>query len=295
MSERIPSCISLLAISAVGNYQLEDISVVSVVKPKDKLIQIGLEILGRDTMIDTNDRPFKQRPEVLDTHCVNVTIDERLGVNDSLVLESLGGFVVTFEFISDEHIGIKADKGFEERGERIGFEVLDDLGYYVTASLLESHDNLLARSTTTTLSPGLLAADVSIIGLDNTTEFVLEDSMSHGFANLLGHTPSSLVSDTEGSLKLFSGHTFLVVTHQPDGDKPLFERSSGAVEDRSGGNRELVPASGALPDFTFFDSVGVFRSALGASNTLGPTLAAKEDFTLVLGGEPFLEFENIHA
>lgn len=246
-------------------------------------------------MVDTDNRSFEQRPEVLDTHCVDIPVDKRLSVDDGLVLESFSGFAVAFKFISDEHIGIKADKGFEERGERIGFEVLDDLGHYVAASLLEPYDNLFAWSTTTSFATATLAADVGVIGFDNTAEFVLEDSVSHSFTDLVRHTPSSLISDTESSLKLFGGYSFLVATHQPDGDKPLLERCSGAVEDRSGSDGELVSASGALPDFTFFDSIGVFSSTFGASNTLGPTFAAKEDLALVLGGEPFLEFENIHA
>ena len=119
--------------------------------------------------------------------------------------------------------------------------------------------------------------------------------MSHGFADLLRHAPRCLVGNTESSLKLFSGDTFLVATHQPDGDKPLLERCSGAVEDRTRCNRELVSASRALPNFPFFDPIGVFGSAFGAGNAFGPTFVAKEDFALALGGEPFLEFENIHA
>jgi len=268
---------------------------VSIVEPEDKLIQVALEVFGGNAVIDPDDRSLKQRPEVLDTHCVNVAIDEGLGVDDSLVLESLGGFAVTSKLVSDEHIGIKANEGIEERGECCGFEVLDDPGYYIPAALLEPYDNLLARGTTTTLPSRLLTTYVSIVGLDDTAKLVLEGSMSHGFADLLGHTPSSFVGNTEGSLKLFSGYSFLVVAHQPDSDKPLLKRCPRAVEDRSSSDRELVSASGALPDFTFFDPVGVFSSALGASDTFGPTLAAEEDFALVLGGEPFLEFENIHA
>jgi len=282
-------------ILAICQDNIKNIRVMSIVEPKDKLIQIRLEILGGHAVIDTDNCSLEQAPEVFHTHCMNVSINEGLGMADGFMLSVASGLGVTLEFIGDEQFGIDTNEGIKERGERIGFEVLDDLGYNVTASLLEPYDDLLAGSTTATLSSRLLATDISIIGFDNTTEFVLEGSVSHSFANLLRHTPRCLVGNTEGSLKLFSGDTFLVTTHQPDGDKPLPERCPGAVKDRSSSNRELVSASGALPHFTFFDPIGVFGSAFGASNALGPTLVAKEDFALALGGEPFLEFENIHA
>jgi len=67
------------------------------------------------------------------------------------------------------------------------------------------------------------------------------------------------------------------------------------MEDSSRSYGELVSTSRTLPDFPLLDPIGMFSSAPGASNAIGPTLLTKKDLTLVLGGEPFLEFENIHA
>jgi len=67
------------------------------------------------------------------------------------------------------------------------------------------------------------------------------------------------------------------------------------MEDSSRGHRELVSASGALPDSSFLDPIGMFSSAFGASDAVGPTLLTKKDLAFVLGREPFLKFENIHA
>jgi len=269
--------------------------VVPIVEPEDKFVEIDLKVFSRHAMIDSDNRSFEQAPEVLHAHCVNVSVYECFGMTDGFMFSVASGLGIALEFIGDKQFGIDTNEGIKERGERIGFEVLDDLGYYVTASFLEPHDDFLAGSATATFPAGLLATDVGVIGLDDTTKLILEDGMSHGFADLLGHTPRCLVGNTEGSLKLFGGDAFLVATHQPDSDKPLLERCSGAVKDRSSSNRELVAASGALPHFTFFDPIGVFGSAFGAGNAFGPTLVAKEDFALALGGEPFLELENIHA
>ncbi len=276
-------------------YEFKDRLIMSIVEPEDEFIQVGLEVFGRYAVVHANNCSLEQAPEVFHTHCVNVSVHECFGMTDGFVLSVASGFGITLEFIGDKQFGIDTNEGIKEWGERIGFEVLDDLGHYVTASLLESHDDLLTGSAAATLPPRLLTTDVSVVCLDDTTEFVLEDGVSHGFADLLRHTPCCLVGNTDGSLKLFGGDAFLIATHQPDGDKPLPERCPGAVEDRSGSNRELVSASGALPDFSFFNPIGMFGSALGTSNAFGPTLVAKEDFALALGGEPFLEFENIHA
>ena len=67
------------------------------------------------------------------------------------------------------------------------------------------------------------------------------------------------------------------------------------MEDSPRSYRELVSTSRTLPDLPFLEPIGMFSSAPGASNTVGPTLLTKKDLAFVLGGEPFLEFENIHA
>ena len=283
------------SILAVGYHKLEDVFIIPVIKAEDEFIQVGLKVLCRYAVIDADNCSLEQAPEVFDAHCVNVSIDECLGMANGFMLSVASGLSVALEFIGDKQFGIDTNEGIKEWSERIGFEVLHDLGHNVTAPLLEPYDDLLAGSATATLSSRLLATDVSVIGFDNTTEFVLEGVVSHGFADLLRHTPCCLVGNTESSLKLFSRDTFLVATHQPDGNKPLLERCPGAVEDRTRCDRELVSASRALPHSTFFDPIGVFGSASGASNAFGPTLVAKEDLALVLGRESFLEFENIHA
>jgi len=173
---------------------------------------------------------------------------------------------------------------------------LDDFGNDVSAPLLNPNDDLFARGTTPSLPAGLSPANVGIVNFDDTSKLVLEViSWPHGFSNLHCHSPRGLVGNAKGSLKLFSGYALSGVNHQPDSDKPLLERSPGAVEDSPRSYRELVSTSRTLPDLPLLDPIGMFGPAPGATNTIGPTLLTKEDLALVLGGEPFLEFENIHA
>ena len=127
-----------------------------MIEAEGKLIQIRLEILGGYAVIDADNCSLEQAPEVLDTHCVDVSIDERLGMANGFMLSVTSGLGVTLEFIGDKQFGIDTNEGIKEWGERIGFEVLDDLGHNVTASLLEPYDDLLAGSATATLSSRLL-------------------------------------------------------------------------------------------------------------------------------------------
>ena len=267
-----------------------------IVEPKDKLIQVNLKVFGGHTMINTDDCSLEQTPEVLDAHCMDIAVDEGFGMTYDFMSSTTGGFGITLEFVGNKQFGIDANEGIKERGERFSLEVLDDPGYYVTASLLEPHDNLFAWGTTSSLPAGPLAADVGVVDFNDTTELVFEPiPWPHGFSYLHTNTPRSLVSNPKGSLKLFSGDPLLVTAHQPDSNKPLLEGRPTTMKDRSSGNRELISTGGALPNVPFFDPIGVFGSAFGATNTFGPTLATKENLAFVLGGESFLEFENIHA
>lgn len=45
---------SLRNLSAVSNYLVKDIIVISVVEPEDKLVEIGLEVLRGDAVVDTD-------------------------------------------------------------------------------------------------------------------------------------------------------------------------------------------------------------------------------------------------
>jgi len=67
------------------------------------------------------------------------------------------------------------------------------------------------------------------------------------------------------------------------------------MEDGSGSDGELMAAILAFPYLALFDAIGVGAPARWASDTVGPAHLGEEDLALVLGGESFLKFENVHA
>ena len=65
----------------------------------------------------------------------------------------------------------------------------------------------------------------------------------HGTTELLQNQPRGLVADLELSLQRLGTHTRLLRTQQPDGDKPLTNRRTGVMQNRSSGQRCLPVAS----------------------------------------------------
>jgi len=280
---------------AIGKHCLEDVIVEAVVESEDELIEVGLEVFSRYTMVDTDNRSLEEAPEVLHPHRVDVSVDECLGVADGFMLSTSSSLGVALEFIGDEQFCANADEGIEDRGKCFGFEVLDDLCCDVTTSLLEPHNYFFAGSATPTLPTRFLATNVSVVGFDDTAELIFKPiPWPHGLSDLHTDAPSALVGDAKSPFELFSGDTFLGIAHQPDSDIPFLKRSMGTMKDGVCCHGELVSAGGALPHLTLFEPVGIVSSTLGTSDAVGPALGAKKLLALVLGGEPFLQLDDVH-
>lgn len=255
-----------------------------------------MQVLGGHAVIDTNDCTLEQAPEALDSHGMNVSVYESLGVAYRSMSSTASSGLVALEFIGDKQLSIDASEGVKERGKRFGFEVLDNFGDDVTASLFEPCDDLFTGSTTTTLSSAMSPGDVGVINFNDTSEFILEVvAGTHSLTDLHRHAPRGFVGDSDGTFDLFSRNAFLAFDHQPDCDKPLGERGPASMEDRAASDGELMGASGALPNLPFFDPVRMNRPASWTSDTIGPAHLAKKDLAFVLGGESFVNIDNVYA
>jgi len=274
---------------------IKEIGIMAMIESEDELVQVCLEVLGRDTVVDTNDRSLEEGPEGFDAHGMDVAFDEGLGMADGPVRESFGSLPVSLVFVGAEQFGIETDVGIEQGSERFSGEVLNDLGYSVTASLDHSDNDLLAGSTTATLPAGSLATDVGVVGFDDSSELIFEPiPWPHGLADLHSHSPCGFVCDSEGSFELFRADALLGVDHEPDGCKPLLKGCAGSMKDGSGSDRELIGTGFAAPYVTGTNPVGVRGSTTRTGNAIGPTLATKEFLALALGGEAILQLDNVH-
>jgi len=76
--------------------------IISIVESEHELIQVGLEVLSRNTVINADDRSFEERPERLDSHYVYVPVDERLRMTNDRVRTAANRLNIAPEFIRDE-------------------------------------------------------------------------------------------------------------------------------------------------------------------------------------------------
>ncbi len=266
-----------------------------MIEPKDELIQVGLKVFGGDAVVDPEDCSLEQAPEALDAHCMDVSVDERLGMTDGSVGVASSGLPVAPEFICAEKLSVGADNRIENLGERNGLHIGDHAGNHLSATFLDAKDDLFAGGTTTPLATRTPTADVGFIDLDDTSELVFKPiPRSEGLAYLHRHSPGGLVGDSKGSLKLLGRDSFLGVDDEPDRYIPLLKRGSASMEDGAGGDGELIGTAFAAPDSASGNPVGVRSTATRTQYTFGPSLGAKEVFALALGGEPFLQVDYVH-
>jgi len=67
------------------------------------------------------------------------------------------------------------------------------------------------------------------------------------------------------------------------------------MEDGAGSDGEFIGTVAATPYLAGGNPVGLSGVTTRTGNAFGPTLGAKEDLALVLGGEPFLKVDDVHA
>ena len=292
----LPGHHKLYGCPGIAQDRFKDIRVVSVVEPEYELIQIGLEVFRGHSVIYADDCSFEQAPEALNAHSVDVAVDERPGMTHSSVGIASSGLPVALEFIGAEEFSVGADNSIEYFSEGNSLHVGNYAGNHLSSAFLDAEGDPFARCATASLAASTATANIGLIGLYDTSELVFEPiPWPQGLAYLHRHSPGGFVGDSKGSLKLLGRDSLLGVDDQPDRYIPLLKRSSASMEDGARGDGELVGAAFAAPDSTGGNPVGVCSTATRAQYTFRPSLGAKEVFALALGGEPFLQVDDVHA
>jgi hypothetical protein len=133
--------------------------------------------------------------------------------------------------------------------------------------------------------PGLLAANPRVINLYLAMQG-LPNGIHHRPAKFVQHHPRGLVAaKTELTLQQQSGHATLVSRHQIRRPKPVGQWNLGAVKDRPGCQRNLVPTFGALVAPLFHQFIRSFVPASRASKAIRPTARRQILLASLLCGE----------
>src|SRR5271156_407866 len=116
------------------------------------------------------------------------------------------------------------------------------------------------RGVAATAAPGpfagALAADVSVVDLDpraGGAELVTTVALEHGLHQLVLKPPGSVSRDPKPPAQLDVGYSLLALAKQMHGAEPHPHRQLGALQNGTGDQRRLVPASLALKQLTALD------------------------------------------
>jgi hypothetical protein len=120
-----------------------------------------------------------------------------------------------------------------------------------------------------TLQARLLAADRGLIHLHLAGELAAI-RIDHRAAQLVEHQPGRLVVDVELLAELECRDAGLQRGHEVGGGEPGSQGQAGAMEDRAGGRRGLVPAAPALPEPARAEQACVGGPAPRAAEALRP-------------------------
>ena len=139
-----------------------------------------------------------------------------------------------------------------------------------------------------------LPADVGLIDLDGSGELSVGRDFPHSPADPVAEVPSGFVAHAEGQLELVGAHALLGFAHEVGSEEPLPERKVGVMEDRSGLDREAVPAAVAVELVARRDPRDRLEPARGAADALRPTESFEVRSAAILGAELLDELDEVH-
>ena len=94
---------------------------------------------------------------------------------------------------------------------------------------------MLVRSAALGLRCALLAADESLVGLDNAAAAFAahrgERACAHRLAQAVAHEPGRLIGHADGAVELMRAHSLLAGIHQAGRQRPFRQRNVAAFHD----------------------------------------------------------------
>src|SRR4051795_9979649 len=139
----------------------------------------------------------------------------------------------------------------------------------VVARRHRRHERLLAGGTPAP-PPRTVPAEVGVVHLDPAVQPLPPLPLGHDAHDLLLQRPSVRLLDAETPAQLDRADAVLGGGDQPHRQEPAGERQLGGVEDRAGGERDLVAAGAALDLGPGAEPLALARAAQRADEALRP-------------------------
>ena len=148
------------------------------------------------------------------------------------------------------------------------------------------------RCSTTAFSTSALSTPVSVIQLDDTRQRLAVITLFHYLHQLVFHTPSSFVRNTQLAFHFQRRDPALGLSQDVHPQQPYRQRQLGILKDRTTDERSLMMAPMALIDFPRRDHTVTPVATFRAHEPFGPAPPEHGIVTLLLGAVLFQEFRN---
>src|SRR5882724_3262232 len=184
-------------------------------------------------------------------------------LNDRVVAEAIGETVVALQTISDDAsagLGRAADKAAQircgsRRQDGDAGTASDEAALLDAVALArrgrdcfdrDRHQALIRIAEATASAFGLAAATIiALIDLDQAVEWIFRP-LAQPVSQLVRHQPGGVVAQSQFAGQKQRRHATLVLPDQPRCREPFAQWRAGAMKDRPGSHRMLLPAAGAL-------------------------------------------------
>jgi len=174
-------------------------------------------------------------------------------MNISMLVTSFVQMVVRLKFIGTDRTS-SLDMIFNNTFKGIIGNIGNHFRHYITATLYHSKNNYLAFCATPTRAM-VPSTNHSFVNFDMTGQIIIPVNSRHIFSDLMGHAPSSFISNPKLPLQFLGRDTMTGSSEKIHGIKPLLKRGMGVLKWGSRHRVNMVPAPLAHINRLFFKLV----------------------------------------
>lgn len=265
----------------------------SAIEAELHLREIGWEVLCADLVPRTYNAPLEEtkgrlnrvRCDALSILVTNVLLGH---VIDGFMFHLADRRLVGLQGVGNDYVHISADVLSDVLLQRAGFRIFNMEEPNISAALPDA-DNYFLRSLGSFGTPAQhFSANVGFVHLDSTFQHWTL-CLFHGCSNPVAEIPRrfvrTFVQSPDRALELQGAHTFLGLTEQENGEKPLLQGQMRIVEDRASGDAELIVAILAVKQLLRCREFNYWTVAAETVNVIRPAKAHKQLAAFVVSVE----------
>lgn len=275
---------------------LKESAALPAIETENHFVQISGEMLDAHFVPGSHDATLEQRECAFDSVRVDISNCVNRFVTDGFVgfpMGALKGKRIDGRFVCNNHFHVLTHIFIDDFADSFGRGFSSANQTQIATAHADADDYLLFFPWPI---DARFPADVSFVDFHNSFEqFFMR--FEHRRADAMAEIPRCFVAaDSEDALHLERGDALLRFANQHSGEKPLGQREMRVIENRSGGDSELLLAVLAAENgFTATHPDDFFLPALRADRAIGPAQFFEVRPALAFAVETRNKFRKSHA